>query len=98
MCAPLVAQWQRIYLPMQETQVESLGQEDPLEKVKVKSLSRVRLFATPWAVAYHASHPWDFPGKSTGVSCHFLLSSFSCLGNPMDKGARWATVHEITNS
>ena len=24
----------------------------PLEKVKVKSLSRVRLFATPWTVAY----------------------------------------------
>ena len=30
--ASLVAQWKRIYLPMQETQVQSLGQEDPLEK------------------------------------------------------------------
>ena len=37
-------------------------------KVKVKSLSRVRLFATPWTVAYQ-----DFPGKSAGVDCHFLL-------------------------
>ena len=37
-------------------------------KVKVKSLSRVRLFATPWTVAYK-----DFPGKSAGVDCHFLL-------------------------
>ena len=46
---------------MQETQVESLGQEDPLEKVKVKSLSRVRLFASPWAVAYHASPSMGFP-------------------------------------
>ena len=26
--------------------------------------------ATPWAVTIH---PWDFPGKSTGVGCHFLL-------------------------
>ena len=34
---------------------------------QVKSLSLVRLFATPWTVAYHA------PGKSTGVGCHFLL-------------------------
>ena len=42
-------------------------------KVKVKSLSRVQLFATPWAVAYQTLHPWDFPGKSTGVGCHFLL-------------------------
>ena len=32
-------------------------------KVKVKSLSCVRLSATPW----------DFPGKSTGVGCHCLL-------------------------
>ena len=41
-------------------------------KVKVKSLSPVRLFATPWTAAYQAP-PWDFPGKSTGVGCHCLL-------------------------
>jgi len=34
----------------------------------VKSLSRVRLFATPWTLC-----PWDFPGNSTGVDCCFLL-------------------------
>ena len=28
---------------------------------------------TPWTVAYQALPPWDFPGKSTGVGCHFLL-------------------------
>ena len=42
-------------------------------KVKVKSLSRVRLFVTPWAVAYQAPLSRDLPGKSTGVDCHFLL-------------------------
>ena len=42
-------------------------------KVKVKSLSCVRLFVTPWTVAYEAPRPWDFPGKSAGVDCHFLL-------------------------
>ena len=41
--------------------------------VVVESLSRVRLFAAPWTVAYQVPHPWDFPGKSTGVGCHFLL-------------------------
>ena len=35
---------------------------------EVKVLSRVRLFATPWLL-----RPWDFPGKNTGVGCHFLL-------------------------
>ena len=42
-------------------------------KVKVKSLSRVWLLATPWTTAHQALRPWDFPGKSTGVGCHCLL-------------------------
>ena len=36
------------------------------------SLSHVRLFAAPWTVA-HQPPLWDFPGKNTGVGCHFLL-------------------------
>ena len=44
---------------MQETQVRSLGLEDPLE----------------WETAIHSS---------------------SCLGNPIDRGAWRATIHEIT--
>ena len=36
-------------------------------KVKVKSLSHVRLFVTPWTAAYQAPPSMDFPGKSTGV-------------------------------
>ena len=40
----------------------------------MKSLSRARLFATPWVVACtKLLRPWDFQGKSTGVGCHFLL-------------------------
>ena len=42
-------------------------------KVKVKSLSCVQLLATPWTAAYQAPPSWDFPGKSTGVGCHYLL-------------------------
>ena len=40
---------------------------------EVKSLSRVRLFATLCTVAYRLFHPWDFPGKNTGVGCQSLL-------------------------
>ena len=37
---------------------------------RVKSLSHVQLFVTPWTMLLC---PWDFPGKSTGVGCQFLL-------------------------
>ena len=33
--------------------------------------SPVWLCATPWTVA-HQDPLWDFPGKNTGVGCHFL--------------------------
>ena len=42
-------------------------------KVKVKSLSHVRLFGTHGLQPTRLLHPWDFPGKNTGVGCHFLL-------------------------
>ena len=42
-------------------------------KNKVKSLSHVRLLATSWTQPSRPLHPWDFPGKSTGVGCHCLL-------------------------
>ena len=38
----------------------SWGESVPIVKVKVKSLSRVRLFATPWTVAYQASQSVGF--------------------------------------
>ena len=44
-----------------------------LDQLASSKWSEVRLFATPWTVAYRLLHPWDFPGKSTGVGCHFLL-------------------------
>ena len=42
-------------------------------KVKVKSLSRVRLSATHGLQPMRLLCPWDSPGKSTGVGCHRLL-------------------------
>ena len=43
-------------------------------KVQVKSLSRVRLLATPWTAAYQAPPSIAFARQeSTGVGCHCLL-------------------------
>ena len=50
-------------------------------KVKVKSLSRVWLLATPWTAAYQAPPSMNFPGKSTGVGCHCLLQYITSKSN-----------------
>ena len=44
-----------------------------VKEKKVKSLSRVRLFATHGLQPTRLLCPWDFPGSSPGVDCHFLL-------------------------
>ena len=50
-------------------------------------------------------HPWDFPGKNTGVGCHFLLQCMkvksesevaqSCLTLSMDCSLAASSVHGI---
>ena len=69
--------------------------------------SRVRLCATPEIAAHQAPHPWDSPGKNTGVGCHFLLQCIkvkserevaqSCLTlrNPMDFSLPGSSIHGI---
>ena len=42
-----MAQWERIHMPMQEMQVRSLGQEDPLEK-EMATLSSFLAWEIPW--------------------------------------------------
>ena len=41
--------------------------------LRTQSLGPVRLFATPWTVACQVLYPRNFPGKNTGVDCHFFL-------------------------
>ena len=98
---------------MQETSVQFLGREDPLEK-DMATHSSILAWRIPWpeepgrlesirlqesdmtqqlnqccccyvtSVMSHSvqphrhkptrlPHPWDSPGKNTGVGCHFLL-------------------------
>ena len=60
-------------------------------KVKVKSLSCVRLVATPWLQPTRLLHPWDFPGKNTGVGCHFLLQCMKV------KSEKWKWSHSVVS-
>ena len=54
----------------------------------VQSLSRIRLFATPWIAACQASL-----GEGNGTPLQY-----SCLENPMDRGAWWAAVHGVAKN
>ena len=59
----LVAQMVKCLSTTRDTQVRTLGQEDPLEKeMAIHSSTIARLLC-----------PWDFPGKNIGVDCHSLL-------------------------
>ena len=69
--------------------------------------SRVPLCATPETAAHQAPHPWDSPGKNTGVGCPFLLQCMrvksesevaqSCptLSNPIDCSLPGSSIHGI---
>ena len=45
--------------------------------VKVKSLSRVRLLATPWTAAQQTPPSMGFSRQEYGVGCHYLLQPFT---------------------
>ena len=69
--------------------------------------SRVRLCVIPQMAATRLPHPWDSPGKNTGVGCHFLLQcmktkserevaqSYPTLSDPMDCSLPGSSVHGI---
>ena len=68
-------------------------------KVKVKSFSRVQFFATPWPAACQAPLSMNFPGKNTGVGCHFLLQAIfptqgSNLGLPHCRQSFYHLSHQ----
>ena len=79
--ASLVAQMVKNLPAMWETQVQSLGWEDPLEKGMATHSSLV------WRI------PWTIPGlgRSPGEGNGNPLQS-SCLENSVDRGAWWDTV------
>ena len=51
------------------------------------------------ASAYNAGDPGSIPGSgSSPGEGHGNPLQYSCLENPIDGGARWATVHGVAKS
>ena len=92
---------------MKETQVRSLGREDPLEK-GMTTQSSVLAWRIPWTE--DTGEPQSTESDTTKRLSFLTLSSektgegngnplqYSCLENPMDTGAWWATVHRVAKS
>ena len=62
-------------------------------------LSFVQLYATHGLQPTGLLHPWDFPGKNTGVGCHFLLqgnfpTQRSNLGLPRCRQTLYCLSHK----
>ena len=78
--------------------------------VVIQSLSHVQLFVTPWIAACQASLSFIvFQSLVKLRSIKLVMPSnhregngtplqYSCLENPMDRGAWWAAVHGIAES
>ena len=62
--ASLVAQWLRICLPKQKTQVLSLGREDPLKK-EMATHSSVLAWRIPWTEEPGGYSPWGHEESDT---------------------------------
>ena len=72
-----------------------------------KSLQSCPTLCDPIDCSHRLPHPWDSPGKNTGVGCHFLLQcmkvksesevSQSCatFSDPMDCRLPGSSVHGI---
>ena len=84
--------------------LQSMGSQS-CTHLKVKSLSRVRLFVTPWTVAYHAPPSMGFsrqeywsglPFPSPGSESESeVAQSCPTLCDPMDYGLPGFSVHGI---
>ena len=77
----------------------SLGLKSCGGKRKYSLWSHTWLVKNPPGHARDAEDSGSIPrsGRSSGVGNGNPLQS-SCLGNPMDRGARWATVHGVAKS
>ena len=94
---------------MRETRVRSLGWEDPLEK-EMAIHSRTVAWKIPWTEEPGGLQSMGLEESDTTERLHFYFSlscigegngnplQCSCLENPRDRGAWWATVYGVAQS
>ena len=97
-----------LWLQLESTLMDSLCWLIPAAAAAAKSLQSCPTLCDPIDGSPPGSpHPWDSPGKNTGVGCHFLLQCMkvksesevaqSCLtlSDPMDYSLPGSSAHGI---
>ena len=99
--------WEPEVVWFDQTKKRIVGDSDMLCYAMLSHFSRVQLCVTPRRQPTRLPHPWDSPGKNTGVGCHFLLQCMkgksesevaqSCptLNDPMDCSPPGSSIHGI---
>ena len=86
---------------MQETQVQSLGREDPLEKEMATHSSILGFLSDSDGKesTLNAGGLGSIPGSGRSLGGGYgNMLQYSCLENSMYRGAWWATVHGVVES
>ena len=109
LCLLCLLHWQMDSLPTEPsgTTGRILTNQDPMAGInflsclpkKAKSLSRVRLFATPWTVAHQSPPSMEFFRQEYWSGCHFLLQGIfptrgSNLGLPHCRQTLYRLSHQ----
>ena len=107
--ASLVAQLVKSLPAMQGTQIQSLGQENPLEKGMAIHSSTLA-WRIPWTEKPGRLQSVELQESDTTERLHFLFSlscigegngnplQCSCLENPRDRGAWWTAIYGAAQS
>ena len=106
--ASLVAQTVKNPPTMQDTRVQSLGWEDPLEKAMAPHSSilawRIPWTEGPWTTVHGVAQSqtrlrdFTFTRHFHALEQEMATHSCSCLENPRDGGAWWAAVYGVAQS
>ena len=86
---------------MQETQVQSMGQEDPLEKEMATHSSILGFLggSDGKESAPNAGDLGSIPGSGRSLGGGYgNMLQYSCLEDVMDRRAWWATIHGVAKS
>ena len=86
------------YQPHWQERGHSIQDSHRAAAAAAKSLQSCPTLCDPTDSSLWGSHPWDSPGKNTGVGCHFLLQCMKVKVNVLSRvqlfATPWTAAHQ----